>query len=410
MRVFANVFLLLFIADGGFSLVDELVTLLTPLRPFTDFRNFLAGNVILLSIPLYIGLGVDRRLPKRLFLPIIAFVYWTIISTWLFPVLADLRVYGLLLSILQVALGMLPLLFFRNGDQRRVTMPAELFQPPFFNLKNSLIFFSANLLVVPVAVLLCSLAVVNAYMVEYTGGFMRLGPTGLSMTERVYVRDNRTIRLAAMIHIGSQEYYRSVAESVQSGRTIVLAEGVSDNRKQLKNGLDYGKVAALVGLASQDKLLFKGNLIEADELESAGTDSEVEQTDNLPDILRADVDINSFRPQTVTFLDAIGRHMRENESVLRGFLALNTWAEKNITPDMYAIIMDDILHRRNMVVVGHLDKALPSYETVVIPWGALHMKEIEVEILKRGFVKKEERKRISIDFAKLVQGRKKAEL
>ncbi len=406
MRLFANLFLLLFIADGGFSLVDELVSLLTPLRPFTDFRNFLAGNVIFMSIPLYIGLGVDKRLPKRLFLPLIAFVFWTVISTWLFPNLADLRVYGLLLSFLQVALGMLPLLFFRSGEQRRVTMQPELFQVPFFSFKNSLAFFSVNLLVVPIALLLFSLSVANAFIAEHTNGFMRLGPTGLSMTERVYSRGDRTIRLAAMIHIGSTEYYRSVAESVTPGRTLVLAEGVSDTRRQLKNGLDYGKVAALVGLASQDKLLFKGNLIEAEELDSPETEDRSELTDQKPDILRADVDMSDLRPQTITFLDAIGRHMRENGSVLRGFLALNTWAEKNITPEMYKIIMDDILHRRNMVVVGHLDKALPRYETVLIPWGALHMKEIETEILKRGFVKKEERERISIDFAKLIQGRK----
>jgi hypothetical protein len=407
MRLFANMFLLLFIADGGFSLVDELVSLLTPLRPYTDLRNFLAGNVILLSIPLYISLGFDRRLPKRLFLPMIGFVFWTIISTWIFPVLAEVRVYGLFLAALQVALGMLPLLFFRTNDQRRVTMPPELFQAPFFSTKNSAIFFSTNLLVIPIALLLVSLSVVNAYMTEYTSGFMRLGPGGLSMTERIYERDNRTIRLAAMIHIGSREYFRSVAESVTAGRTIVLAEGVSDDSKLLKNGLDYGKVAGLIGLASQDKMLFKGNLIDEDDLASDASDSEIEQQDQQPDILRADVDLSTLRPQTITFLDAISRHMRENESALRGFLALNKWAEKNISPDMYATIMDDILHHRNMVVLGHLDKALTRYETVVIPWGALHMKELESEILKRGFVKKEEKQRTSIDFTRLALGRSK---
>jgi hypothetical protein len=123
------------------------------------------------------------------------------------------------------------------------------------------------------------------------------------------------------------------------------------------------------------------------------------------DIFRADVDISSFRPQTITFLDAIGKHLRESPSFVQGVLALNTWAEKNVTPEMYVIIMDDILHRRNLVVISYLDKALVRYDTVVIPWGALHMKEIEEEILKRGFVLQEERERVSIDFRRMLLGR-----
>ena len=72
---------------------------------------------------------------------------------------------------------------------------------------------------------------------------------------------------------------------------------------------------------------------------------------------------------------------------------------------MSEIIMDDILHRRNVGVIRHLEKALGRYDTVVIPWGALHMKEIEAEILKRGFKLQEERERVSIDFRKMLTGR-----
>jgi hypothetical protein len=72
---------------------------------------------------------------------------------------------------------------------------------------------------------------------------------------------------------------------------------------------------------------------------------------------------------------------------------------------MSDIIMDDILHRRNMGVIRHLEKALVRYDTVVIPWGALHMKEIEAEVLKRGFKLQEERERVSIDFRKMLLGK-----
>jgi hypothetical protein len=55
-------------------------------------------------------------------------------------------------------------------------------------------------------------------------------------------------------------------------------------------------------------------------------------------------------------------------------------------------------------VIRHLGKALERYDTVVIPWGALHMKEIEAEVLKRGFVLQIEQERVSIDFRKMLLG------
>ncbi|MBC7963526.1 MAG: hypothetical protein H7Y05_11350, partial [Steroidobacteraceae bacterium] len=218
MRVFANLFLILFLADGGFSLVDELVSLFSPLMPFTALRSLLAVTVIVMAVPLYLCLGIDRRLPKRVFLPLLIFVYWSLISTWLFPVLADIRIYGLLMAGVQVVLGSLPLCCFRKGGARSLTMPPELFAAPFFSLRNTLIFSAANLPVIPLALVLLVFCAANAYMAEHTSGFMRLEPGGLKMTEKIYRRDNRTIRLAAMIHVGDRQYYDELAGSLAAGR------------------------------------------------------------------------------------------------------------------------------------------------------------------------------------------------
>ena len=409
MRSFANIFLILFVADGGFSLVDELVSLLTPLLPFSDFRNLLAGLVILLSLPMYVLLGIDSRLPKKVFVPLIAFVYWTLVSTWLLPILATLKIYGLIMSLVQLGLGVLPLYINRGGESRRLTLAPELFVRPWFQLRSTLIFLAVNLLIVPLATAAFAMSVANSYLSDYTAGFMRLGSTGITMTERSYVRDNRTVRLAAMIHIGSRDYYRSISDSVLPGRTLVLAEGVSDRERLLKHGLDYGKVAGLMGLDAQNKMLFKGRVLDREELEGGDAPRETPEdtsVHNEPDILRADVDVSLFRPETVTFLNAVGRHLGSDRSVMEGFLELNRWAEKNVTPEMYETIMDDILHRRNMTLIGYLDKALVRYETIVIPWGALHMKEVEAELLKRGFLPRDSRERTSIDFIKLLRNQR----
>ena len=90
--------------------------------------------------------------------------------------------------------------------------------------------------------------------------------------------------------------------------------------------------------------------------------------------------------------------------VVNSVRALNDWSQKNLTPEMYAVIFDDILHRRNMAVIRYLDKALDRYDTVVIPWGALHMNELEAEVLKRGFKLQGEQERVSIDFRKMLFG------
>lgn len=405
MRTFANLFLILFLADGGFSLVDELVPLLTPLKPFTELRLLLAGTVILMAVPLYLCLGIDRRIPKRLFLPLIVFTFSCPLSTWFFPALAGIRTSGLIAAAGQVILGMLPLYFFRKDGERTLTMPVELFDYPFFSIRNTLLFGAANLLIVPLTLSLLLLSAADSYISGQTSGFVHITPNGLRMAERVYKRDNRTIRLAAMIHMGDKKFYDELSGLPATGRSIVLAEGVSDDNNLLHNSIDYGKVAAFLGLTPQQKMLFQGRIIQEDQLGSPSTssgDRHTEHSGEAIDILRADVDVSNFRPPTILLLNTVGRELQENSSFMKGILALNSWGEQNVTPEMSAIIMDDILHLRNMEVISHLDKALIHYDTVIIPWGALHMKELETEVQKRGFRLQEERQRVSIDFSKMI--------
>ena len=404
MRSFANLFLLLFLADGSLSLLDELASLLFPVVPLSGFRNLVANAVILLSIPLYFSLGIDRRLPKRLFLPLILFVFGAPLSTWFFPSLSKVQGYGLLTAAAQIALGTFLMHRRNKKSEAPLTLPREMFDAPYFSLKNTLTFAGVNLFLLPVFLVTLALFLVNSYVTAYTSGFMKVEPGGLYMIERSYKRGDRTIRLASMIHIGEKKYYEDVARLVVSGRTLVLAEGVSDEKGMLQNRFDYGKVAGFLGLTSQEKMLFAGRVIDAKELDAPRGREETAKA-GAPDILRADVDLSTFRPETMLLLDAMGKHLRGDDSVLEGVLELNEWAEKTVTPEMYEVIMDDILHRRNKVLLGHMDKALKRYDTVVIPWGALHMKEIEAEVVNRGFVLQEERKRMSVDFKRMLAGR-----
>ncbi len=406
MRIFANLFLILFVADGGFSLFDEVVSLFYPLPALSEVRALLANVVILMAVTLYLCLGIDKRLPKRVFLPLVFFLFSCPVSSMLFPSISTKPAYGLFMALGQVLLSMLVIFRFPKKGEQSAMMPEAAFNAPFFSLRNTLLFGAANLVVIPLVLLLLTLGAANSYLEEHTAGFMRLAPDGLYMTERVYRRNNKTIRLAAMIHVGEKEYYNELAGSPASGRTIVLAEGVTDDKQLLRDKLDYGKVAGFLGLTSQGKMLYRGRLIgegTLDEPAARARTGEEGETAGPVDILRADMDISSFRPQTIHFLNALGKQMEENDSTVKGLLSLNAWAQKNVTPEMQKIIMDDILSGRNKVLIRHLRKAVDRYDTIVIPWGALHMPEIEAEVLAQGFALQQERKRLSIDLKRILK-------
>ena len=63
--------------------------------------------------------------------------------------------------------------------------------------------------------------------------------------------------------------------------------------------------------------------------------------------------------------------------------------------------MNDLVEKRNRSVLSYLPKALEKYDTVIIPWGALHMKGIEEQVKMRGFQLEKELNRRSIDLWKL---------
>jgi len=52
---------------------------------------------------------------------------------------------------------------------------------------------------------------------------------------------------------------------------------------------------------------------------------------------------------------------------------------------------------------------LDYYDTIIIPWGALHMPEIETAVLGKNFQLAETRQRTSIDFKRLFMAHLKGE-
>lgn len=201
-----------------------------------------------------------------------------------------------------------------------------------------------------------------------------------------------------MIHIGDKGFYHDLADSVSSGKTVILAEGVTDQDGLLTAQFGYDEVAETLGLTSQSEMKIAGRLVDEAELTQLGP-ADFETLE--PHIIRADSDLNRFSPSTLEFINMLGKHLFNNESLPEGLQAYDAWAREHVTPETTEALMADLLQSRNAVVISWLDRVLPLYDTIVIPWGALHMPGIEAAILERGFRLTSSKERLSVDFASL---------
>lgn len=398
MRGFANLIQLLLIGRGGlFLFVGRFPD--SPYGPILEMFQSLYGSLlILLAIPFLLCLGLNCNLPKRVFLPQLFLLFWTFCGLWpLTSVIGQYQAH-LIAAVGQVLLGALALVYIRSLNGRSFFLHPEMFSTPGFRFGYFLRFGIGGLLLIPFCLLFFSFSLTTSYIDKLSGGFVRLGIDGLYMAERVYGLGDKTIRLTSMIHIADQNYYDDLAQSISSGRTLVLAEGVSDEDGLLRQKFSYSGVADFLGLSAQEEMQIEGRLIDVKQL--AQPDFQVAES-NLPDIARADIDLRDFDPQTLEFINAMGAHLLNSSSLIEGFKAFNLWAQDHVTPETNDIIMSDLVVKRNRAVLGHLAVALGKYDTVVIPWGALHMVGIEQVVKEQGFLLQSDQERRSIDFSKI---------
>lgn len=394
MRRFANSYILLFLIDAGISVVDELLSSSASLPWLSELRHVVAAIVITLSMVIFSCLGIDRRLPKRVFLPLTLYSFWASLALWPLSGVIEREALGLLAAVNQLLLGGVAIVLLR-GLVGQNLLTREQFKGPMFSWRNTLVFTIVNLLLLPFALVFSSLAMTGYYLEEQTSGFLRLSPVGIYMSERSYRLDDKVIRLAGMMHIGKEEYYQDLAASMSTEDTIILAEGVTDRDGLLQAQLNYGKLAEIIGLTSQQTMQIDGNLVDLGSLDLSGR---VYRQEGKPDVALADIDLNQFDPKTIEFLNALGRALFNDKPLLEGLAEYNVWVTDNMTEQGLDGVMADILDKRNVVVIDSMLKALPLYETIIVPWGAMHMPAIESAVYEEGFTLAAERERLSLDF------------
>ncbi len=398
MRKLANLFLILFLLSAIFGVADELLRIFFDLQILSGTLQLIWITCIFIGSMTYFGLGFNKHPPKIILVPLFIWLFWGIADYWPLESMTG-SYFRLYASSGQLLFGMAILKLNQQINHKSLLLNRNQFVGPAFNGRNLFRFCLISTLIVPLTLVLISYSFIDYLIETKTAGFVQLKPNGLYMTERTYREDDKQIQLTAMIHLGQNNFYADLMASIPDGRTLILAEGVTDEDGLMTERFGYGKIADLLGLTSQEQVRFPGRLIDSTELD----DPEVISQEN-PDILRADIDLRQFDSRTLETLNALAKYVLNAESLTNGYLEFNRWAQEHVTPDINGIIMNDLIDKRNSSVTSYFPTALHKYDTLVIPWGALHMKGIEQAVLERGFLLEESKERLSIDFLLLPYG------
>jgi hypothetical protein len=362
LALLLSVCLALFVADAVVSVADDSLILFFGSTVLSVVRGVVFCFAMLVAIIVYGLMALTPMIPKRWFLPL------TLFTPVAALVLVPISIYyykgvqeALLgISICQIILALTILSRLHTGSESRWALVSEdRLEPRGFSWRNLCLFLGVNVFVLLPAVCVY-LAVCAALAVDhFSDGFMALRPRGLTVQVRKYGRDDgKTIELYPMSHIADSDFYQKVSESFPSN-SIILMEGVTDNKRMLTNKISYKRMATSLGLAEQHEQFAPAR----------------------GEMVRADVDVDQFATNTIGLLNlAMLVHTKgvNAETVL----ALIQYPQP---PNFQEQLFDDLVRKRNEHLLGEIRARLPQSENIIVPWGALHMPGIAKEIQEFGF-------------------------
>ncbi|MGP8200768.1 MAG: hypothetical protein ACLQU4_14835 [Limisphaerales bacterium] len=362
-------------AHAVISLVDDSLILFFGVHLLSLIRVPVGLLVMLIVLVIYILMGLTPMIPKRVFLPLALFI----LLAQLVPVPFAIYCYSYMqqvewgFSFCQVILGLSILYWAGDGFKLRWPLVAEdQLAVRRFSWRNLATFLLANVFVLLPAVVfylvLCAALAVD----HFSEGFMSLRPAGLMVQVRKYVRDDgRTIQLYPMSHIADSAFYEKVSQSFPTN-SIILMEGVTDEKNLITNNVDYKRLADFLGLADQHEKFAP----------SRGKK------------VRADLDVDQFATNTIDLLNLVMFiHARGlNAGTLPKLLQYAP------PPNLQDQLIDDLLRNRNRHLLEEIHTRLSQSDNIIVPWGAAHMPGLAKEIQKSGFHLAETRDYVVIRF------------
>ncbi len=362
LSVLLSLALGIFLADAVVSLLDDTLMVCFDIHALGLIRGSLFFLAILTAMVIYLSLGITPLIPKRFFLPMALFypaaTFATIpISIYQYDRLPQIT---WVISFCQVLTGLFILYWVQGGLRFRwPIVREEQFGKNSFGWLNLSGFVLVNVFLLLPGILIYLAFCASLAMDHFTGSFLALRPDGLVMRARTYVRDDhKTIRLIPMMHIGEADFYDKILKSFPTN-SVILLEGVSDNRNLLQHKVNYKRMAKSLGLAEQQE------------------EFSPPQGTARP----ADIDVDQFSKRSIEFLNLVTLIHSQGLSLE----ALFDVMQKSQDPQLAEQLWEDLLTKRNSHLLQEIRAELPRANTIVVPWGAAHMRGIAEEIQKSGF-------------------------
>jgi len=384
----ANAYLLAFAADAAVSLVDEIWFAAAGATPLTEVRNWLALIVVTFSLLMVFVVAFVPQLPKTVFVPLIVAALWFAVGAPPFVAATGERSVSLFLALVQLIIATAAFLVvqLRAG---RAFLAAHLL-PRKDHVFLRIVF--ASLIVV--ALIPVGLAALGAWALataaeQQTGGYLRFTWSEIQARETVMFKDAKAVHLVATAHIAEASFYKAIYKDIPA-HAVILAEGVTD-KKGLMGGGDTsrGEAATSLGLDTQE--VFEDLLGPALSSDDATKAADAAATSpkpatpvspkTRPDVVRADIDVSDLSETTLRCL---------REDVTLGNAALDddpktAVATPTCTEADRKVFWDEILYARNNKLMATFDALADKYDVFILPWGALHMPDLQTAFEDRGY-------------------------
>jgi hypothetical protein len=399
MRQVVRVFWGLVLCDGILLVADGF----WPVAWLGVLCDSLAALTLLASLIMALLVVATPRVSLRFVAPLILFVWWAV-GTQAFPWgFGEPMVGQALAGATQVALAVILGVVFRA----ELLGPASRPDRPAFSWRRSLLTAPLAVLAFAAVVVLGVFTALADELESYSGGYVRLRPDGIYLLERRFAEGGREVCLSGMMHIADEEFYSDLlpAEDPQKP-SVVLVEGVTDQQNLLGDQeLSYGNVAQMLSVSAQENSPFMERVMagllrhrnaHAEGGADGGEPEEVFPAGTM-DFVRADVDVQTFHPKTITFIVTVMSLVRAKDLAAM----MEKWAESRgplNDESAQRQVIQDILHARNDYLVGEIEKSLKSYRRVIVPWGALHLVGVETWLREQDFQPVGETQRRAVGF------------
>ena len=357
-----NLALGLFLVEAGVSLLDDTLILGFGVNVLGFIRGLLFLLLVLISILIYLLSGVTPMIPKRFVVPIVIFTPIAQLAAIPFLIYHYDRVQQITwaISLCQFFFG-LSMIFWVQGSFRigwPLIRQGQLGKKAFSWL-NLVGFVLVNVLALAPGFFLYSFVCGSLAVDHFSGGFLALRSDGLAIRAKTYVRnDHKTIQLIPMIHIGEADFYHQISKSFPTN-SVVLLEGVTDDKNLIKHKLSYKRAARSLGLVEQQE----------------------EFEPQQGQLRQADVDVDQFSERTIVILNLVSLIHAEGWKLEPLLKLIHESEDSRLAQQLW----DDLLTKRNANLLKQIEVELPSSDMIVVPWGAVHMRGIAEDIQKLGF-------------------------